>query len=755
MAQTSEEEDAQAKVQACLKACGQGSILRGWRRELDPDGSLDCNFLEFCQAAKRLRLAVDIMKLFGADSPDSLELREVMPSMGDLVDRFRDWMVKEHGGPSEMCLAFETAEEQHSGVVGDGLIRIDGFGRGCDALGFEATTEEKEELFALLDSEYQGAVAAEDVMFLEVDVKKREGALKKGQEKRNAQHIKELTAAYREDTSNPLPWHHRRAARPWQAAMFEQLPALLCEKKLHHRAEEHRRRAEARAKFIVHINEAFGDPVRAWRCGLDTENRYVVTRPVLSKYCSANGLRINFADLWKAFDLDGDGVIRLEEVGPSHSAIFANLQAWCRQMFGSCAAIWVTPEADDIRAEYQGKGLWRSDKKMPLKAFGRLLGDIGWPLLARPNIPEPQILLKGLDFYNCGFLSVKDLMWLDSWEAPPWLSAEPDEEAWKQLLSRMMSIHQQPLRAWRRCLDTDDSNCVSYVEFQQAVKSVKFTGNVDGAWRWLDKDISGTISLTEFDPDSARLLQSFKEWMEQNFGAVEAAFRAMDSDGSGALSFSELKRACKRAPWDEDVGLLFDCLAIPKQPGRRTLSFKDLEFLDYWMPESIEETVDKAMAESQAKAALEKQERQKHGFSPRHASASPRRQHPPSPDATAAASKALKRRSESEALLPRIAQADASQQTAHSGASRGARKDRVPEQYTQKATTKQDLQRAYSVQAPAKGWFPPYLLSPATPDKGLKQVASLPSVRNHGAQDAAQSHASSAKAARRHDRWGH
>jgi len=743
----SEQEEAQAIVQAALKVRGKGSILRGWRQELDPDGSLDCNFLEFCQAAKRLQLAVDVPKLFGEDSPETLDLSEVMPYLGALLERFRAFMMQEFGGPSEMCLGFESLEDT---MGGDGLLSEATFFRGCQHFGFEASHEDLMELFCLLDAEEMGAVAAEDVMFLEVDVKKREGALKKAKEKREAQYIKELTAAYRDDVTNGLPWHHRRAPRAWNAALFERLPALICERKRDQRAEEHRRRVEARAAFMQHISDAFGDPVRAWRRGLDLENRYFCTKPALSKYCSQNGLKICVSDLWKAFDQDGDGVVRLEEIGPSHSAVFANLQVWSKKMFGNCAAIWDTPEADEVRGQFQTKGTWMSDKKMPLRAFGTLLRELGWPLLSKPGIPDAPVLLRGLDFYNCGFLSITDLEWLDAWAAPPWLSAEPDKEAWDQLFAAMMKVYQEPLRAWRRCLDTDDSNCVSYVEFTQAARSLKFQGNLNGAWRYLDRDISGTISLTEFDPAAAELLQSFKQWMESNFGAVEAAFRIMDTDGSGALSVSELKRATKRMPWEGDVGNLFDCLVIAKVPGKRTLSFKDLEFLDSWMPESIQEAV-----EARTSNAGTSQLQRKDSSATKCSSLK-------SPESAAGARMNLKAFSIQEGAtkqeagslpgpdkLPRIG-----------AAAPAPIGDRAPPPPSGKGgrMVKHDLARTYSAAPPSKGWFPPYLMTPATPPdglaKGARQSASLPALPAHAAPQGQTQHSSSAaKAARRHRHW--
>jgi len=347
-----------------------------------------------------------------------------------------------------------------------------------------------------------------------------------------------------------------------------------------------------------------------------------------------------------------------------------------------------------------------------------------------------------------------DLEWLDAWEAPPWLSAEPDRQAWEQFFEALMKIYEEPLKAWRRCLDTDDSNCVSYVEFLQSAREVKFQGNVDGAWRYLDADISGSISLTEFDPSAAELLQSFKHWMEDNFGAVEAAFRVMDTDGSGSLSFSELKRATKRMPWDDDVGKLFDCLAIAKVPGKRTLSFKDLEFLDSWMPESVQEAVDARTSNAgPASQALSI----KTGTPARDPAATK------SPECNSATLKTFSKtfshpegaKKEARASLlgsdklPRIGAVAPPIRESISGP--------PPRVCKGQRACKYDLQKTYSALTPSKGWFPEYLTRPPTsPDglvKGAPHSASLPALRGPAQRQGQKHSASAAKVARRHRNW--
>jgi len=283
---------------------------------------------------------------------------------------------------------------------------------------------------------------------------------------------------------------------------------------------------------------------------------------------------------------------------------------------------------------------------------------------------------------------------------------------------------------------------------------VKFQGNVDGAWRYLDRDISGTISLTEFDPSAAELLQSFKHWMEDNFGAVEAAFRVMDTDGSGSLSFSELKRATKRMPWDDDVGKLFDCLAIAKVPGKRTLSFKDLEFLDSWMPESIQEGVD---ARTNNAGAASQSASVKTG-TPAHARGPAATKSPEGSTATRVALKTLSHQegAKKEArpslgtdTLPRIgAAAPPSSGRASGPPPPGGRGESASKHVLQKT-----LQKTYSAPAPSKGWFPPFLMAPATPPDGpaagVRHSASLPALQRPSHEQGQMHSVSAAKAARR------
>lgn len=574
--------DGADRLREILAQRGNGSLLRGWRRELDTDGSLDVGFQEFCTAASRLGVSVDAEAMFGAGSPDSLSLVGLAPAEGQLVERFRRWMTGTFGGPGEMFMAFEGRPEQGS----DGKLPMQAFVDGCQARGFYGTEEEISQILELLDMDESGLVAMQDVMFLETDRRRREGAIQKGKLKHKRERQALLQKVYKEDFCREVSRNHRRAPRAWQVAAVERLPALVQERKFHWRRKKQERVREAGNIFDAHVRAKYGNGVRAWRQGLDPNSKFTLDKVEFGSYCRKVNFDADVGDLWRSLDQDRDGRLHLEEVGTGHAAVLARFQAWAKQQFGSCTASW-----EKLSRVHPRPCCWKSDKAMKGSTFLKALQAWGWPRPRKTFGPQEvdivgRQLCAALDLHGCGIVSVQDLVWLDKWAAPEYLAAEPDQQAWRELRASMLRFCAgKPLRAWREFLDSNDQNRASWTDFKSACKTVGFTGNVGGAWRYLDADSSGSISLQEYDRESAELLGSFKELIDYNFGCVQFAFKSMDTDGSGSISFSELNRACRVLGWPGNVRTIFDFLDIDVSPGKRTLSFKELAFLDNWAPE--------------------------------------------------------------------------------------------------------------------------------------------------------------------------
>jgi len=587
---------------------GGGSSLRGWRRELDPDGSLDVNFPEFCRAATKMGFVGDAQELFGLDEDAArLTLKEITPELGGLLENFRLWISKEFGGHAGFFTAFDTRNTGH--ITKEQFVEL------CPTHGFEIPEWGLEELFGCCDVDEQGTISKDEVVFLETDKKTRELEIYKCKSRGKDEYQKLLAWVYNDEARRNYPATHRLAARPWLARSFEQLPAIVRQRKEARHRIHKERSLEARISFLRHLRDTFGNEVRAWRRGLDPNGIFEVSEATIRKYCRQVDFKGDVDALWKSLDKAGDGAFRLEELCVHAADALASFQAWAFKAYGSCLALWDCPEIAAGRKTRQptaastasasqsqsqassagglaagGGAAWVSNKKMLLSSWAETLRAVGCPVIVGP-IGETNLkfLFQALDLYGCGFIARSDLEWLDAWKPSEWLCVEPDPAAWEELRVLLVKRFSHLLRAWRVCLDQDNSNRVSWTEFRQACKRLKFPGNIGGAWRALDDKLSGWISLAEVDANSAQLLNSFKEWAETNFGSVQRAFKALDTDGGGTLTYSELRRACQKLKWQGEVRLLFDCLDTDGKrtgqgtdQGKRSISYKEIAFLDTW-----------------------------------------------------------------------------------------------------------------------------------------------------------------------------
>eukprot|EP00439_Symbiodinium_sp_Y106_P013210 s613_g1.t3 len=304
-----------------------------------------------------------------------------------------------------------------------------------------------------------------------------------------------------------------------------------------------------------------------------------VSQAALKRYSSKAAVQLDFVSLWRSLDLDGDGEVGLEALAPAAAETLAGFKQWAVAHYGSCALFWASPMLIELRKAPQRQGRWRSDKKMLLSVFVAALRDAG----AIKRGEGSGLLGSSLDSYGCGFVCHEDFVWLDGWRPVEWLTATPNQEEWAIMKALLTRVEGHPLKAWRKRLDKDDSNAVSWVEFRSAFEELHFRGDIAGAWRYVDTDMSGCISLKEYDPVSADLLHSFKAWAERFFGSVGRAFAALDSDGSGTVSRHELRKACQKRCWAGDVDMLFNCLDVDEGSGHRaTLDVCEVSFLDNW-----------------------------------------------------------------------------------------------------------------------------------------------------------------------------
>lgn len=584
-----------------LRTAGEGCLLRGWRLELDTEGKLEVDWEDYVQAAKRLNYSGDPENLFN-DKDHTLLLKSLSPADFELVDGFMTWVLETFEGPPAFFKAVATEGGSHE-------VSKDDFCTFCRQRGFKADKVDIEDVFHFLDSNDYGDIKWEDCICLETDTRVRAQQLYKVKVG-HMMHWKQEAAAeyiaYKKglaEEEHKVSSKHRLAPRPWMADTFERMPAVDAFCKQQRQIDTILKERAAKKDFIDHLVKNFGNEVRAIRRVLSTDG-YTFNQTQLRGYVSKLRLPIQPVDLWAALDTAKSGRITIEELTVKNALILASFQQWARKDpdLGNCAAIWQTDEAEAIAR--RRTGTWYQGKKMMNGVFMETVMQLGWPMA--DDEKARTVLMSSLDSMDGGYISQSDLQWLDKWRPVEWIYAEPDAGAWTHLKAMLAERYNHPLRAWRAVLDQDDSNSIDWCEFKKACQKLHFKGNIAGAWRTLDVELAGKISLKQYDLPSATLLYSFKEWAEATFGGISACFKMLDSDASGSLSFNEMRRAASKFNWDGDVRLLFDCLDIDRvhdarSGGKRTISLNEISFIDAWTPEFTKEEIERQRQMKQKK----------------------------------------------------------------------------------------------------------------------------------------------------------
>eukprot|EP00933_Yihiella_yeosuensis_P050779 TRINITY_DN48581_c0_g1_i1.p1 TRINITY_DN48581_c0_g1~~TRINITY_DN48581_c0_g1_i1.p1 ORF type:complete len:790 (-),score=149.86 TRINITY_DN48581_c0_g1_i1:368-2737(-) len=580
-------------LRSALTEKGNGSFLRGWRRELDPDGSLDIGIEDFNFAAKQ-RLAVDVnsqrlCKLSGDAS--QLSLLDIAPSENELIQRLRSWIKTRFGSPEQ----FFSSISSH--LTDGSALDQQGFQSGCLEHGFEATTEELDSIFSWIDIDEGGSINCEEVLFLEEDNVQRDLALHNEKMKLKGQRERLLAYVYLDDVKKGAL--SRAAPKPWMAGDFEKLPPLAILKKQLRQKEQRQQSIAAKAKFLQHLSKRYGSCARGWRRGIHAskkeEGRWMLRRMDLRHFCSRDHLDVDIKILWSTLDSDADEQVNFHDVAPKAAAALASFKVWTNAKCGSCSAAWNLPHVKVARSTPQSDGKLASKHRLFSKSFLDSIKAEGWQGSDKGAEAE---MCSALDFFNVGMITQEDLQWLDTWNPPTWLTESPSQEAWETLKAHLLSKHEgNALKAWRH-IDFDGTNEVCWLELEAACKDAKFTGNVGAAWRYIDSDASGSISMEEFSSQDFELLMSFKAWAVAHFGSVCEAFKTFDADGSGSLTLGEMKRACNKRKWLGDVKMLFDSLGSGQSNdgNKRVVKLLDLAFLDKWPEKEDENEVEEEVS---------------------------------------------------------------------------------------------------------------------------------------------------------------
>ncbi|CAE7543370.1 ALMT9 [Symbiodinium sp. CCMP2456] len=309
-----------------------------------------------------------------------------------------------------------------------------------------------------------------------------------------------------------------------------------------------------------------GNLTRAWRLSLSDTS--VLPRTRFLKACAKMGYAKKGKDLWKMMDKTGSGFASVDEIDPRTAQVVAHFKKFLDESFEDYHAAFEELDLDGTR-------------KIRLRQFQQGLQKLGFPFHT-----QASTLFAVLDLDCNHVIDEDDLHFLEKWSPLPFLTATPNLNAKDGVKKLLLHRYHRPVKVWRQLLDRDGSNRCNWHEFLFACKTCGFHGDIPGAWRALDADLTGYITLKELDEDSYNTLMEFRTWALDEFGSAKGAFAVFDRDGSNTLTFQEFRAACKIYGYEGHAKRLFSALDVTAEG---TLSLKEVAFLDDWRedPEAV------------------------------------------------------------------------------------------------------------------------------------------------------------------------
>jgi len=273
--------------------------------------------------------------------------------------------------------------------------------------------------------------------------------------------------------------------------------------------------------------------------------------------------------LFSILDRDNSGTLKFHHFDPDAALGVAEFCRWGKESF-QC------PE------ELIGAvGLDKGGRFVPEHFYQRC------QKLGFTNKQKAQCVAQLLAPEGSGTISRSEVLQLLKWDFPDWLAVEPDAEAATALKKKLINIyHGNALLAWRRILDTTGTMRVAWLEFRNGCRKAGCTPEelrkLPAAWRALDDNLSGWMSLREFDNDMHELLAKFVNWTNRVYGSTSKAFKDLDDNGNGRISNLEFRRACQTCDQDfseEEANHLFWGLDLDQQGN---VTSDEVRFLDRW-----------------------------------------------------------------------------------------------------------------------------------------------------------------------------
>eukprot|EP00746_Dinoflagellata_sp_MGD_P005116 gnl/MRDRNA2_/MRDRNA2_109904_c0_seq1.p1 gnl/MRDRNA2_/MRDRNA2_109904_c0~~gnl/MRDRNA2_/MRDRNA2_109904_c0_seq1.p1 ORF type:complete len:608 (-),score=101.55 gnl/MRDRNA2_/MRDRNA2_109904_c0_seq1:11-1834(-) len=317
------------------------------------------------------------------------------------------------------------------------------------------------------------------------------------------------------------------------------------------------------ADFYKWCLKKFHNLTHCWRLldtNLNMKLSYLEFLTSLRKYDFNGDARMIF----RILDRDRTGCLTYYHFDPNGAVELAHVKGWCTKIFGGVTAAFEELDAD-------------KDGNISLEEFSQGSRKHGFENHdgAMPHIFEM------LDLDKDRKVQPQEMKFLDNWDCPPWLMATPDFTGAQEFKRRLLTKYRgNAIVAWHFGLDRDNLMRVSWYDFAEAGKREHIMkDSLPGIWRALDTNLSGWLSLHEFDPDVWKLLVDFKKYC-QRWGSIRQALPILDKNENGAISKREFLPVIKEMglqEWEGDT--LWTGLELN---GDGTITRLKIAYLDKW-----------------------------------------------------------------------------------------------------------------------------------------------------------------------------
>jgi len=490
-----------------------GSCLKAWLWHFDPDNDKHMGRKAFVKSMERWGYHGDAEQLFNDLDTDRSSQLIFNEVNPEQAALWRKFI-------RWCCMNFRSCEDLRCGF--QGITKYDqNFRKPIDMPTFIQGLQrygwkdgQEEFIFDALDADSSGELELADLMFL-----------------------------------NSEFYYHGRKAKAKQRAVDN--PALYGWSRTKTISDEELERFK---RFLKH---RYGNFIRAWRVGLCTDDAKKMRQNQFLKACAQMGWVRDSKLLWKYFDDDMDGWMSFDELDLKTAELLARFRDFVVRTFGSAQAAFRT---------FDKRGL------------GRLKQDEWCQALHSYGFTEgTKQLFQGLDKAADKVLQQEDMLFVDTWEPLQFLIEPADYQALEDLKRVLASRYKTLLNAWRRALDGDGSNRCSWIEFVAGCNKVHFRGNIPGAWRAADEDLSGSVTFTEIDEVIGKSIEEFKLWADAEFGGIRSLFGVFNEDNSAELTFKEFQHSCRVYGFIGDL-MFFKCL----DPDGKGVGMEQMAFIDKW-----------------------------------------------------------------------------------------------------------------------------------------------------------------------------